>query len=72
MPLESDEVAELTDELAASDKSITSNGRSITSHDISDLIALEKYRASRAAQSAVSGSAFNCLGFTKLVPPGAG
>lgn len=72
MPLDSDEIDDLIDDVASSDKSITSNGRSVTSHDIGDLIELDKYRRNKAAQASVSGNPFGCLKMVKLVPPGGG
>jgi hypothetical protein len=51
MPLDADAIETLIDEVAAGSKSLASGDRSITAHDISQLIALENQRRARDAES---------------------
>lgn len=68
MPLTPDEIAEIADDIAAGDKSITSNGNSLTSHDLQDLIALAKFRQSQDAESAAPSRAGFGLRFQQITP----
>lgn len=68
MPDSADEVAELTDAVAAAPAEVTIGPNSTTAHKVPDLIQLENHRA---AQAAVGKGHFG-LRFTKLVPGGCG
>lgn len=68
MPLDSDAIDELIDDVASGDKSMASNGKSLTSHDIQDLIALAKFRQSQTAESSANTRAGFGLRFQQITP----
>lgn len=72
MPLEPDDIAELADDVAAADKSVTSNGRSATSHDLTQLIAYEKHRRQADAETAAASTAHFGLPMRVMRPGGCG
>lgn len=65
-----EELIALADEIASGDKSIASDGKSLTAHDLTQLIEYIKFKQGQAAGvSPVPGLG---LRFVQLVPPGAG
>lgn len=68
MPLEADDIVEIIDDVAAADKSVTSNGRSITAHDLDSLIALEKHRRQQEAETSSPSRAGFGLRFQQITP----
>lgn len=66
MPAELDDLADITDAAASKPQSASIDGNSVSKHPLSDLIALEKYRAAN-----VQASSAGRLIFNKISPPGA-
>lgn len=65
-----DDVSAKIEEAAKSPQRVRTDAGEVESHDLDQLIAADKYLASKAATA--SGSTRRGLRFNKLIPPGAG
>jgi hypothetical protein len=68
MALDADAIDALIDGIAEGDKSIASGDRSVTAHDLRELIELHKYRTRQNGANTNMGG----MRFAKTIPPGCG
>lgn len=68
MPLDSDDIDALIDTVAAAPKSESSNGRTITEHELQSLIALAKHRKQETAEDSAATRPGFGLRFQQITP----